>query len=208
MTWGAFGRKRQRAGESEAATLFSSAPLSPAALACELQVHEVAIVFHRTFDFGDSRMTCDTIFMRVTPLCWLAHRRVVLRPAGKINDLLRRHPTPSKRRPAFPPRRLPSRVGLGETHPGPQSTVMVHYTGWTAADGQGVPTARCGGKPITFRLNEAITGWERSPAAHARRRKTLPTGFLGSLAYCNNSPRPDAPRGTLVFDIESIRIHL
>ena len=97
------------------------------------------------------------------------------------------------------------RVGLGETHPGPQSTVTVHYTGWTAADGQEFDSSMRDGKPITFRIDEVITGWKEAlqlMRVGEKRRVWIP----GSLAY-DNSPRQDAPRGTLVFDIELIRIH-
>jgi FKBP-type peptidyl-prolyl cis-trans isomerase len=97
------------------------------------------------------------------------------------------------------------RVGLGETHPGPQSTVTVHYTGWTAADGLMFDSSMTEGKPITFRLTEVITGWTEAlqlMRVGEKRRIWIP----GALAY-DNSPRPDAPRGTLVFDIELIKIH-
>jgi peptidylprolyl isomerase len=97
------------------------------------------------------------------------------------------------------------RVGLGESHPGPQSTVTVHYTGWTAADGQEFDSSMREGKPITFRLNEVIPGWTEAlqlMRVGEKRRVWIP----GALAY-DNSNRPDAPKGMLVFDIELIRIH-
>jgi FKBP-type peptidyl-prolyl cis-trans isomerase len=96
------------------------------------------------------------------------------------------------------------RVGLGQTHPSPQSTVTVHYTGWTA-DGKMFESSTTDGKPITFRVTEVIQGWVEGlqlMRVGEKRRFWIP----GALAYDNN-PRPDAPKGMLVFDIELIRIH-
>ena len=42
-------------------------------------------------------------------------------------------------------------------HPGPQSVVTVHYTGWTI-DGRQFDSSRSGGVPVAFRLNELIEG--------------------------------------------------
>lgn len=76
--------------------------------------------------------------------------------------------------------------------------VTVHYTGWTT-DGvmfdSSVP-----GDPVTFPLGRLIEGWQEGiQLMHPgdRFRFWIP----GALAY-DNSPRPDAPRGTLVFDVE------
>jgi FKBP-type peptidyl-prolyl cis-trans isomerase len=96
------------------------------------------------------------------------------------------------------------RVGLGATHPSPQSTVTVHYTGWTA-DGKMFESSMNDGKPVTFRVTEVIPGWVEGlqlMRVGEKRRFWIP----GTLAYDNN-PRPDAPKGMLVFDIELIRIH-
>ncbi|HYN09181.1 MAG TPA: FKBP-type peptidyl-prolyl cis-trans isomerase [Vicinamibacterales bacterium] len=95
------------------------------------------------------------------------------------------------------------RVGLGQTHPRLHSTVTVHYTGWTT-DGKMFETSLTDGKPITFRLTEVIPGWTEGVQLMRegeKRRFWIP----GALAY-DNSPRPDAPQGMLVFDIELIRV--
>ena len=95
------------------------------------------------------------------------------------------------------------RVGLGQTHPRPQSTVTVHYTGWTT-DGKMFESSLNDGQPITFQLTDVIPGWIEGlqlMREGEKRRFWIP----GPLAY-DNSPRPDAPQGMLVFDIELIRV--
>jgi FKBP-type peptidyl-prolyl cis-trans isomerase len=95
------------------------------------------------------------------------------------------------------------RVGLGQTHPGPQSTVTVHYTGWTT-DGKMFESSLTEGKPITAPLNQLIPGWVEGlqlMRAGEKRRFWIP----GALAY-DKSPDPDMPKGMLVFDIELISI--
>ena len=77
-------------------------------------------------------MTCDTRFMRHTAVLLLA--AVLCSGCGKENELAAPPPDAIKTPSGISSKIL--RVGLGETHPGPQSTVTVHYTGWTAADGQ------------------------------------------------------------------------
>jgi FKBP-type peptidyl-prolyl cis-trans isomerase len=81
--------------------------------------------------------------------------------------------------------------------------VTVHYTGWTT-DGKIFDSSMTDGKPITFRVTEVIPGWVEGlqlMRVGEKRRFWIP----GTLAY-DNSPRPDAPKGMLVFDIELIRI--
>ena len=92
--------------------------------------------------------------------------------------------------------------GTGKLRPGPTDTVTVNYTGWTT-DGKTFDTTS-GGDPATFALNEVITGWTEGlqlMVEGEKRRFWIP----GNLAY-DNSTRPDAPKGMLVFDIELIRI--
>jgi FKBP-type peptidyl-prolyl cis-trans isomerase len=91
------------------------------------------------------------------------------------------------------------RVGLGQTHPRPESMVTVHYTGWTT-DGRMFESSLKDGKPITAPLNQLIPGWVEGlqlMRAGEKRRFWIP----GALAY-DKSPDPDMPKGTLVFDIE------
>jgi peptidylprolyl isomerase len=93
--------------------------------------------------------------------------------------------------------------GTGTRHPRPNSEVTVHYTGWTT-DGEMFESSVERGKPITFPLTDVIPGWTEGlqmMVEGEKRRFWIP----GALAY-DNSPRPDAPKGMLVFDIELIRI--
>jgi FKBP-type peptidyl-prolyl cis-trans isomerase len=93
--------------------------------------------------------------------------------------------------------------GKGTRHPRPNSEVTVHYTGWTT-DGMMFDSSVRRGEPTSFPLDQVIPGWTEGlqmMVEGEKRRFWIP----GALAY-DNSPRPDAPRGMLVFDIELIRI--
>lgn len=93
--------------------------------------------------------------------------------------------------------------GTGTRHPRPNSEVTVHYSGWTT-DGQPFDSSVERGEPSTFRLDEVIPGWTEGVQMMVegeKRRFWVP----GGLAY-DSSPRPGAPKGMLVFDIELIRI--
>ena len=101
---------------------------------------------------------------------------------------------------------LASRVlvaGTGSEHPGPESNVEVHYTGWTT-DGQMFDSSRMRGKTVVFPLNRVIAGWTEGlqlMVVGEQRRFWIPA----ELAYANSS-RPGAPQGMLVFDVELIDI--
>jgi peptidylprolyl isomerase len=89
--------------------------------------------------------------------------------------------------------------GTGTRHPRPNSRVTVHYTGWTT-DGKMFDSSR--GEPSTFRLDEVIPGWTEGlqlMVEGEKRRFWIP----GKLAY---DGAPGKPQGTLVFDVELIRI--
>jgi hypothetical protein len=93
-------------------------------------------------------------------------------------------------------------VGLGSVHPTAQSTVTVHYTGWTA-DGKMFETTR-GGQPATFGLNRVVPGWKEGVqlmVAGETRRFWIP----GDLAY-DKDPDPSSPKGQLCFEIELLDI--
>lgn len=93
--------------------------------------------------------------------------------------------------------------GTGTRHPRPNSEVTVHYSGWTT-DGQPVDSSVARGEPATFTLDGVIPGWTEGVQMMVegeKRRFWIP----GRLAY-DNSSRPGAPKGMLVFDIELIRI--
>mgnify|MGYP001207018506 CR=1 FL=1 len=94
-------------------------------------------------------------------------------------------------------------AGQGSAHPGPTSDVTVHYTGWTT-DGQMFDSSVTRGEPATFPLNRVISGWTEGVqlmVVGEKRRFWIPA----DLAYGNN-PRPGAPQGMLVFDIELLAI--
>jgi FKBP-type peptidyl-prolyl cis-trans isomerase len=93
--------------------------------------------------------------------------------------------------------------GTGTRHPRPNSEVTVHYTGWTT-DGEKFDSSVDRGEPTSFPLNQVIPGWTEGlqmMVEGEKRRFWIP----GNLAY-DNSSRPGAPKGMLVFDIELIRI--
>jgi FKBP-type peptidyl-prolyl cis-trans isomerase len=94
-------------------------------------------------------------------------------------------------------------AGTGTTHPGAADKVTVHYTGWTKA-GQMFDSSVARGQPITFALNAVIPGWTEGlqlMVTGEKRRLWIP----GNLAY-GDHPRPGAPAGALVFDVELLDI--
>jgi FKBP-type peptidyl-prolyl cis-trans isomerase len=81
--------------------------------------------------------------------------------------------------------------------------VEVHYSGWTT-DGQLFDSSVLRAESITFPLNQVIPGWTEGVQLMVEgehRRFWIPA----NLAY-GNSPPPGAPAGTLVFDVELIKI--
>lgn len=89
--------------------------------------------------------------------------------------------------------------GTGTEHPITVSTVRVHYTGWTT-DGRMFDSSVVRGEPSAFALNRVIRGWTEGVQLMVKgekRRFWIPS----ALAYGEN-PRPGAPRGMLVFDVE------
>ena len=90
--------------------------------------------------------------------------------------------------------------GKGTRHPRPDSQVTVHYTGWTT-DGKMFDSSVARGEPATFGLNEVIPGWTEGVQMMVegeKRRFWIPE----DLAYKGRS----GPQGTLVFDVELIKI--
>jgi len=93
--------------------------------------------------------------------------------------------------------------GKGTAHPSGTSNVTVHYTGWTT-DGKMFDSSVVRGTPTSFGLDQVIKGWTEGVqlmVVGEKRRFWIP----GNLAY-DNSPRPGAPKGMLVFDIELLAI--
>ena len=93
--------------------------------------------------------------------------------------------------------------GTGEKHPAATDRVEVHYSGWTT-DGQLFDSSVTRGQTIVFPLNQVIPGWTEGVQLMVegeKRRLWIPA----KLAYGENPP-PGAPAGTLVFDVELIKI--
>jgi FKBP-type peptidyl-prolyl cis-trans isomerase len=91
--------------------------------------------------------------------------------------------------------------GSGTRHPQANSRVRVHYTGWTT-DGKMFDSSVARKEPITFGLNQVISGWTEGVQLMVEgetRRLWIPE----KLAY---QGQPGAPKGMLVFDVELIRI--
>lgn len=91
--------------------------------------------------------------------------------------------------------------GAGSSHPGPRSTVTVHYTGWHT-DGRMFDSSVARGAPASFPLDRVIRGWTEGVqlmVAGEKRRFWIPE----DLAY---GGRPGFPAGMLVFDVELLSI--
>jgi len=99
---------------------------------------------------------------------------------------------------------LASRVlkpGTGTEHPDMNSTVTVHYSGWTT-DGKLFDSSVRRGAPTTFRLDEVIPGWSEGLSLMVfgeKRRLWIPE----ELAYQGARGHP---HGMLVFDVELLAI--
>ena len=94
-------------------------------------------------------------------------------------------------------------AGTGAEHPQPADTVTVHYSGWTT-DGKMFDSSVQRGEPTSFPLNAVIKGWTEGlqlMVVGEKRRFWIPA----NLAYGEN-PRPGAPIGMLVFDVELLNI--
>ncbi len=94
--------------------------------------------------------------------------------------------------------------GTGTTHPRPQDTVEVHYTGWTA-NGVAFDSSTLRGQPSKFDLNGVIKGWTEGLQLMVEGEKTR-FWIPATLAY-GNVARAGRPQGRLVFDVELIAIH-
>lgn len=90
--------------------------------------------------------------------------------------------------------------GTGTTHPRASSTVTVHYTGWTT-DGKMFDSSVVRGQPATFSLSRVIPGWTEGVQLMVEGQK-MRFWIPENIAYKGQQP----PYGTLVFDIELIKI--
>jgi FKBP-type peptidyl-prolyl cis-trans isomerase len=93
--------------------------------------------------------------------------------------------------------------GTGKDHPKADSTVEVHYSGWTL-DGKMFDSSVVRGEPATFPLNGVIKGWTEGVQLMVVGEKTR-FWIPGKLAY-GDTARGGAPAGTLVFDVELLSI--
>jgi peptidylprolyl isomerase len=93
--------------------------------------------------------------------------------------------------------------GTGATKPKATDMVTVHYSGWTT-DGKLFDSSVKRGEPTSFPLNGVIAGWTEGlqlMVTGEKRRFWIPA----KMAYGENPPA-GYPAGTLVFDVELIRI--
>ena len=91
--------------------------------------------------------------------------------------------------------------GPGGDRPTAESTVTVHYTGWTT-DGHMFDSSLLRGEPAQFGLNRVIPGWTEGVqlmVVGEKRRFWIPE----ELAYRG---MPGKPAGMLVFDVELLEI--
>jgi FKBP-type peptidyl-prolyl cis-trans isomerase len=90
--------------------------------------------------------------------------------------------------------------GTGDARPLPNSTVTVHYSGWTAATGELFDSSVVRGETISFPLNRVIPGWTEGLQLMVVGEKTR-FWIPGRLAY-GDTPQGGRPHGMLVFDVE------
>jgi FKBP-type peptidyl-prolyl cis-trans isomerase len=91
--------------------------------------------------------------------------------------------------------------GTGKEKPTRDSTVKVHYTGWTT-DGKMFDSSITRGQPAEFPLGGVIAGWTEGVqlmTVGEKRRFWIPE----ELAY---KGQQGAPQGMLVFDVELLEI--
>lgn len=93
------------------------------------------------------------------------------------------------------------RRGEGTTYPTADSTVRVHYTGWTT-DGVMFDSSHTRGEPISLPVNGVIRGWTMS-LTHMTEGQLRRVWIPEELAYAGAEGRP---AGMLVFDIELVAI--
>jgi FKBP-type peptidyl-prolyl cis-trans isomerase len=94
--------------------------------------------------------------------------------------------------------------GKGKDHPTADSTVEVHYSGWTP-EGQLFDSSVRRGQSTSFPLNGVIKGWTEGVQLMVvgdKVRFWIPS----ALAYGDTPSRPGTPAGPLVFDVELLSI--
>ena len=97
-------------------------------------------------------------------------------------------------------------AGTGTQHPGPTSSVMVHYTGWLT-DGTMFDSSVARGEPISFPLDGVIAGWTEGVqlmVVGEKRRFWIPASLGYGDRGVGNGLIPTG--ATLVFDVELLDI--
>lgn len=89
-------------------------------------------------------------------------------------------------------------------------TITAHYTGAYSVNGEIFESSKDGGQPATFPLNNVIQGWQQGvPGMKVGgiRRLVIPGALAYGEAPAGYTPgSTDRPMGTLVFDIELVKI--
>jgi len=120
-----------------------------------------------------------------------------------VREDVERAPSDAKRTPSGLAYKI-LKHGKGKLHPTADSTVEVHYSGWTP-DGKLFDSSVQRGQPARFPLNGVIKGWTEGVqllVVGDRARFWIPS----ALAYGDTPSRAGAPTGPLVFDIELLAI--
>ncbi len=94
--------------------------------------------------------------------------------------------------------------GKGKVHPTATSVVKVNYTGWMT-NGKRFDSSVMRGQPAEFPLNGVIKGWTEGLQLMVEGEKAR-FWIPGKLAYGDEPGPPGRPYGTLVFDIELLKI--
>lgn len=95
--------------------------------------------------------------------------------------------------------------GTGDTRPIASDRVKVHYHG-TLIDGTVFDSSYDRGQPITFALNQVISGWTEGLQLMVVGEKTR--FFIPShLAYGDRAAGKIKPGSTLIFDVELLGIN-
>lgn len=94
--------------------------------------------------------------------------------------------------------------GQGTEHPQASSKVKVHYHG-TLLDGTVFDSSVDRGEPISFGLNQVISGWTEGVQLMVVGEKTR-FYIPGSLGYGNRSAGKIKPGSLLIFDVELLEI--
>lgn len=89
-------------------------------------------------------------------------------------------------------------------------TITAHYTGAYAINGEIFESSKDGGQPATFPLSGVIQGWQQGVPGMkvgGTRRLIIPGALAYGDAPAGYTPGSGArPLGTLVFDIELVKI--